>query len=302
MNRIKYHIPPKEILQTGGKPIYVFDLGHQNIDAKTVASFGDEWTTFFHFKEAEIVKIGDEYFDICQNIFTDKMQVLDAGCGTGRWSSYLATRVAHIHAIDPSDAVFSAAKLTANMPNITITRCDIGSLPFPDSSFDLVMSIGVLHHIPNTAEAMKSVVAKLKTGGYALFYLYYNFDNKNWGYKFIGLTSIGLSKLIGRLPRRAKQFFSDVLALTLYLPFISLARLLKFIMPKSNLYLKVPLSYYVNKSWTVIRNDSRDRFGTSLAQRFSKKQIHEMMKDAGLSDIVFSEKAPYWHALGRKII
>jgi hypothetical protein len=50
----------------------------------------------------------------------------------------------------------------------------------------------------------------------------------------------------------------------------------------------------------VIRNDSLDRFGTPLEQRFSRKQIKIMMEKAGLHDVVFSEKIPYWHAIGLK--
>ena len=62
----------------------------------------------------------------------------------------------------------------------------------------------------------------------------------------------------------------------------------------------MPLSYYIGKSINVIRNDALDRFGTPLEQRFSKKEIEEMLINAGLEDIVFSERAPYWHVLGKK--
>ena len=63
---------------------------------------------------------------------------------------------------------------------------------------------------------------------------------------------------------------------------------------------KIPLSYYSNKSFNVIRNDSLDRFGTPLEQRFSKKQIEKMMHEAGLHDIKFSNNQPYWHVIGQK--
>ena len=63
---------------------------------------------------------------------------------------------------------------------------------------------------------------------------------------------------------------------------------------------KIPLSYYSNKSFNVIRNDSLDRFGTPLEQRFSKKQIEKMMQKAGLYDIKFSNNQPYWHVMGQK--
>ena len=47
-----------------------------------------------------------------------------------------------------------------------------------------------------------------------------------------------------------------------------------------------------------MQTDSRDRFGTPLEQRFSKIQIKNMMIDAGLHNIRFSESAPFWCVIG----
>ncbi len=49
-----------------------------------------------------------------------------------------------------------------------------------------------------------------------------------------------------------------------------------------------------------MRNDALDRFGTPLEQRFTREAISDMMKNAGLHDVKFSEAAPYWHAVGHK--
>jgi hypothetical protein len=49
-----------------------------------------------------------------------------------------------------------------------------------------------------------------------------------------------------------------------------------------------------------MRTDALDRFGTRLEQRFTKQQIARMMESAGLENIQFSEKVPYWCALGIK--
>ena len=50
-----------------------------------------------------------------------------------------------------------------------------------------------------------------------------------------------------------------------------------------------------------MRTDALDRFGTRLEQRFSRNEIERMMTAAGLTDIVFSEREPYWVACGRKL-
>lgn len=86
------------------------------------------------------------------------------GCGSGRWSKYLSGKVKFIEAIDPSRSVFSASALTADIPNIRITQAGVDNIPFEDNSFDFVYSLGVLHHIPDTAAAMQACVNKLKPG------------------------------------------------------------------------------------------------------------------------------------------
>lgn len=63
---------------------------------------------------------------------------------------------------------------------------------------------------------------------------------------------------------------------------------------------KIPLYGYIDQSFYIMRNDALDKFGTKLEQRFSKKEIELMMKEVGLTNIVFSDGIPYWHAIGRK--
>jgi len=61
-----------------------------------------------------------------------------------------------------------------------------------------------------------------------------------------------------------------------------------------------PLSSYRDLSFYTMRTDALDRFGTRLEQRFTKSQIKEMMEDAGLEGVVFSDESIYWLAVGYK--
>jgi hypothetical protein len=64
--------------------------------------------------------------------------------------------------------------------------------------------------------------------------------------------------------------------------------------------MRLPFSYYAGKSWRVIRNDALDRFGTPLEKRFSQDQIRGFLEQAGLVDIRFSGKDPFWHCVARR--
>lgn len=272
-----------------------------NIDLKTVNSFGEEWNKFNTFSNKELEVAGSEYFDIVEDTMLKDAIVLDLGCGTGRWSRFIADKVKFIEAVDPSSAIFAAYDFNKDIKNLRITHASIDSLPFEDESFDFVMSLGVLHHIPDTFKALKDLVKKLKKGGYCLIYLYYSLENRNFLYRLLFHFSNLLRLIISKLPAGLKKFACDVIAIVGYMPFVVLARTVKYLFPNKKYFESIPLFYYANKPFNLIRNDSLDRFGTPLEQRFSKKEVVEMMKAAGLTNITVSEEMPCWHAVGQKI-
>lgn len=292
-----------EKLNIDGNEIFSFkiDNENENIHKATVNSFGEEWLKFSEFSDDEIKNIGDEYFDIInESIISLDSVVLDLGCGSGRWAKYLSNKVKLIEAIDPSNAIFAASKLLKTEKNVRISKASVDNIPFDDNSFDFAISLGVLHHIPDTDLALKKLVKKVKINGHVLIYLYYKLDNRKWIYKLIFKLSNIPRFIVSKMPKFLKHLCCEILAFTIYLPLVFIAKLIKFLF-KNNLYKKIPLSYYVGKSLNVIRNDALDRFGTPLEQRFTKKQIYDMMISSGLDEIVFSEKEPYWHAVGKRI-
>ena len=298
--KISYSKEHNNIIDFGGRLIHSFlDMNIEDIDAKTVKSFGEEWSKFSSFSLDQIKQAGDEYFDILpQKILNKNTYVLDVGCGSGRWSKYLSDKVGFIECIDPSKAVLAAATLLKNEDNTRITQASVGNIPFPDDSFDLVMSVGVLHHIPNTEHGIKKCVEKVKKGGYFYVYLYYDMDGRNIIYKALFRTSNFIRYFISNLPAFLKKIICDIIAFTVYVPLVMLATIVKTLF--GNFYRKFPLAYYVGKSLNIIRNDSLDRFGTPLEQRFTKQQITTMLENAGLENIQFSSGVPYWHVVGQK--
>jgi hypothetical protein len=60
----------------------------------------------------------------------------------------------------------------------------------------------------------------------------------------------------------------------------------------------MPLAYYADKSYYVMRTDALDRLGTRLEYRFTRQEMTEMMERAGFRDITYNDTAPYWCALG----
>ena len=223
---IPYTSSPTRILKSGNKEIASFISGaEQNIDHKTVESFGEEWTKFDSFSAEEIKNAGDQYFDIVSDkVLNKNTVVLDLGCGTGRWSKYIGDKAGFIEAIDPSAAVFAAQHLTSDMTNIRVTQASSDNLPFADESFDMMMSLGVLHHIPDTELALKSGVKKVKKGGFVLLYLYYALDNRSLIFRSIFYASALLRYLVSSLPASLKKVVCDIIAVFIYMPILACDR------------------------------------------------------------------------------
>lgn len=299
---VNFNANPVTVVKTPNREIPVFSSG-ENMDAKTIESFGEEWKAYHHFDEKELVEISGMYFDILPaEALKPDSTVLEVGCGSGRFIWYLRKQYdPFVTGVDPSDAVFAADELLGKDEKVQIVKATSSNMPFADESFDFVYSIGVLHHIPETARAMEDCTRKLKKGGYFLTYIYYDLDNR--GKLFRGLYDFSnfFRKGISRLPQKTKKIVCDILAVAVYMPWVTASRILKLAGVSKSVREKIPLHGYEDRSFYVIRNDSLDRFGTPLEQRFTKAQITEMMEKAGLSDIKFSDKIPYWHAIGRKV-
>jgi ubiquinone/menaquinone biosynthesis C-methylase UbiE len=298
---VSFSRPYIRLLMGRNRTIYEFEVVNENIDLNTVDSFGEEWQAFHGFDEAELMKLGDEYFDIVTpEMINGNTTVLEVGCGSGRFLKYLSSKAGFLVGVDPSKAIFAADELLGKNDKVILARASANDLPFYNESFDFVCSIGVLHHIPDTFKALKDCVDKVKRGGYFYTYLYYNLDNRGYLFRSIYNLSNAVRLGICKLPAKAKRLVCDILAVGIYMPFVLTNRFLRAVGVPAKYRKKIPLFGYESRSFYVIRNDSLDRFGTPLEQRFTKQQIQEMMEKAGLTEIVFSDNIPFWHAVGKK--
>jgi SAM-dependent methyltransferase len=259
-----------------------------NLDHQTVKAFGEEWTTFTqeNLSEAERAELFSKYFSLVD--WSEKpRKVLDFGCGSGRWDILVARLVEELVAVDASSDALIVARRNVSAPNVSFVKAIPESLPFPDGYFDLIFSLGVLHHVPDTAAAIKSLADKLRTGGTLLLYLYYALDDRPIWFRAIWRSSDIIRRVISRLPFALRYGASQLIALCIYWP---LARSAKYLpLPDS-----WPLRSYADRSFYVMRTDALDRFGTRIEKRFSKKQIVDMLHAAGLNKIQFSSSEPYW--------
>jgi SAM-dependent methyltransferase len=158
-----------------------------NRDLKTIDSFGEEWEKFdqsaLDAKEHHL--LFEKYFSIFPwHLLPQDAVGFDLGCGSGRWAKLVAPRVKKLYCIDPAEKAIKVAKKSlSNHKNVEFYLASVDDFPLSPDSMDFGYSLGVLHHIPNTLEGLKSCVEKLKPGAPFLVYLYYALDNRPWWFR-----------------------------------------------------------------------------------------------------------------------
>ena len=251
-------------------------------------SFGSEWQA-----HPEILTEHEDefrqYFDLVDVDSLGDATVCDLGCGSGRWSYYLRKRCRQLILIDFSDAIFVARRNLSDCSNAVFVMGDLSSLPFRNQFADLIICLGVLHHLPTPALAaargLKPFAPRL------LIYVYYALDNRPAYFRPLLAMVTGLRQLTSRIKGpKFRGALSWVLTVGLYVPLVWAGRALDAI----GLARFVPLyDTYRTKSLRRIRQDVYDRFFTRIEQRVTKSSILKL-RDT-FDTVTISPNLPYWH-------
>jgi SAM-dependent methyltransferase len=273
-----------------------------NSDKNVVKDFGDEWDKYpqSSIDNQSLKSAFNQYFSIFP--FDDlpkNAEGYDMGCGSGRWAQFVAPRVHKINCIDPSAKALNVArKNLAAFSNTNFVNASVDKTKINSCTQDFGYCLGVLHHIPNTLEGLKDCADLLKPGAPFLLYLYYKFDDKPlWFkllYKLSNLIRIGITSW---LPFYFKSILTFFIACLVYYPLARMALILE----KVGINIEnFPLNDYRDKPFYFMKTDSLDRFGTKLEKRFSKKEITDLLDQAGFEKVFFSEKMPKWVCIAYK--
>jgi SAM-dependent methyltransferase len=140
-------------------------------------NFGFQWSTF------RTTQLDDTNRAESESAFAPKTglarsdvsgaTVLDVGCGMGRYSDVAARwGAARVVGADLTSAVEAAAENLDAHPNAAVIQADLRSLPFAPGTFDIVFSIGVLHHTPSTFASLARIANLVRPGGLLAIWVY----------------------------------------------------------------------------------------------------------------------------------
>ncbi|HKO62702.1 MAG TPA: class I SAM-dependent methyltransferase [Pyrinomonadaceae bacterium] len=110
-------------------------------------------------------------------------KLLEVGCGMGTDLLQFARGGAICTGVDltPRSIEISRHRFRLYDVPATFLIADGEKLPFPDNTFEIVYSNGVLHHTPDTVAAVQEVHRVLRPGGIAKVMLYYRHSLNYWG-------------------------------------------------------------------------------------------------------------------------
>jgi SAM-dependent methyltransferase/uncharacterized protein YbaR (Trm112 family) len=246
---------------------------------RTAASFAYEWKRFGMLRDEWRKNFLDYMRPLSPDWFADKL-VLDVGTGSGRhsyWASRLGARVA---AVDLGESIDVAR---ANLPREALTvEADADDLPFDEGTFDLVMMIGVLHHLPDPQRALASITPYARPGGVVRLYVYWQ-PPWRWHRSVLDLVSTA-RRVTVRMPHWLLHLLCVPLAALLFAVFVLPYRLMRRMDSLHSVAEYLPLKTYADYSFQVCVNDQFDRFSAPIERRYEREEVERLLTGAGLVD------------------
>ena len=262
-----------------------------DVTSRTIADFGEQWTRFQthegFYASVELLR------DICEPLLPvadlHGMRVAEIGSGTGRIVQMLLdAKAAHVVALEPSVAFDVLTRnLAAAGDRVSFVRARGEELPPGD--FDLVVSIGVLHHIPEPEPVVAAAFRALRPGGKLLIWLYGHEGNGAY------LTLIQpLRWITTRMPPGPTEVLARALS-ALFTAYMAASRVIP-----------LPLRSYIRHVIGKFPPERRvqvifDQMKPAYAKYYRREEAMQLVRSAGFENVRVHHRHGYsWTVLATK--
>ncbi len=197
-------------------------------------------------------------------------KVLDVGCGMGRNSYWLMHYgAASVTAFDHDERSVACAKeVLSDFENAEVMYKSVYDIDWKNQ-YDIVFSIGVIHHLKNPKHALARMVDALKPKGQILIWVY-SFEGNEWIVRFVDPVRIHLTS---KLPLPLVHFLSYFCSVPLYI-FIKLFK-------GHGVYLKQLSSF----DFWHIHSIVFDQLIPEVAHYWNKDEVMSLVEGLPLNDV-----------------
>jgi SAM-dependent methyltransferase len=195
--------------------------------------------------------------------------VLDAGCGMGRFAEIVHRYGGTYVGMDYSYAVDAAYANAGHLPGVHFIQADLFQPPFAEATFDLVMSLGVLHHTPDPRRGFSSIARLVKRGGQLTITQY------DAGNKVYVANSRFWRRYTTRLPRTALHLLSYLAAPLYYL----------WTMPVLGWALRTFAFISLERDWRWRVLDTFDWYSPRYMSWHTHHEVFGWFKENGFGDV-----------------
>jgi 2-polyprenyl-3-methyl-5-hydroxy-6-metoxy-1,4-benzoquinol methylase len=225
----------------------------------------------------------------------DGCDVLEAGCGAGRFTEVLLDRGARVTSVDLSAAVDANRENFPPNGRHRIAQADILSPPFHPRSFDLVFCLGVVQHTPDPEETVAALYEQVRPGGWLVF------DHYSRRLQWWLSTGPLFRAYLKRLPPEQGLRSTERLVRAL-LPFHRragrAASLVRRVSPVQSYYDKLPLPEEAQRDWALL--DTHDALRDWHKHFRTPAQIRQLLERFELREIHVAEGGNGVEARGRR--
>ena len=264
----------------------------EDLTARTISDFGDQWTSYTDNPGYYgSVKLLEDLFGPLLSLEDIKgRKVADIGSGTGRIVNMLLDAgAAHVVAVEPSAAYEVLERNVAGRADrVMLLNLRGDALP-QGLGLEAVVSMGVLHHIPDPAPVVRAAHAALEPGGRMLVWLYGREGNEAY-LRF----AEPLRALTRRMPHGLLALLCSALNVALD-AYILLCRLLPLPMRD---YMRNHLARLPRK---VRRLTIYDQLNPAYAKYYTRAEAEDLLKAGGFSDVRAWHRHGYsWSVVGTR--
>ena len=215
----------------------------------------------------------------------------------GRWLHFAGQAGARMVGMDVSAAVDVAARREGEAADFV--QADLREPPFATESFDLVYSLGVVHHLENPAAAVFALGRLVRPGGTLRLYVYRALTDENAVRRALLAMVRALRTVTTRLPPDALHAFAWMVSAVATGYFLWPRRALRRWPLGDRLTRGLPLVQYADVPFRMLVAEQFDRFGAPLEGRFTRDEVEGWLRAAGLETVAILPGLG-WRAIARK--